>query len=61
MDNLENLIHELDSLSSDGTPQIEPLTFQSKGRGVESPRRHQELLQVEIPPHFSFLLCCIDG
>jgi hypothetical protein len=48
MDNLENLIHELDGLSSDGSPQEEQLTFQSKGRGFESPRLHFS---------FSELLC----
>jgi hypothetical protein len=40
MDNFKDLIHKLDSLSSDGYPQVEPFTFQSKGRGFESPRLH---------------------
>jgi len=41
MDNLENVIQEFNCLPSDGAPQTEPLTFQSKGRGFESPRLHQ--------------------
>ena len=50
MNNQNDIIQELDSLPSENIPQTEPLTFQSKGRGFESPRLHFEAKNGESEP-----------